>query len=436
MQSPFESAICLTADGSGDQHTTVVWEKRGERLRCLREIRIPHSLGWVYAAFTEFLGFDAYDGEYKVMGLAAFGSPRPDLQAKLRRVVTVAEDGVEFRVDPRFIHYGNHRFSGRFTDELLCLLGRPPRRPDEEITEWHMDLAHAVQDALEVAVERLVVWAVRATGLTRICVGGGVGLNVKLNSRLFEHPEIEDVFVQPLCSDGGAAVGAALVACHQAEGALPRPLETLALGNEESDSTIVRALNRANLAYERPSDICDATAAELAAGRIVGWIQGRMEAGPRALGQRSILADPRQVQNRDRVNAAVKYRELWRPFCPSLPAELAGDYFDHHTAAPFMTIAFRANERLVAEAPAVVHVDGTVRAQLVSRPHHDRFHRLLRKFGDRTGVPILLNTSFNVKGEPIVATTEHALRTFWSTGLEVLVLGNLMIRKPLPLPAQ
>lgn len=430
MQSPFDDAVCLTADGSGDQHTTVVWEKRGECLRCLRQIRIPHSLGWVYAAFTEYLGFEAYDGEYKVMGLAAYGEPRPDLLALLQQIVMATPDGIEFRVDPGFIHYGSHRFSGRFTDRLVCVLGRPPRRPDDEITQWHMDLAYSVQEALEVAIERLVVWAVRETGLAQICVGGGIGLNVKLNSRLFEHPEVRDIFVQPLCSDGGAAAGAALVACHQTEGCVPQPLETLALGNEETTKTVVEVVERANLAYERPPDICAATAGELAAGRIVGWFQGRMEAGPRALGQRSILVDPRHAENRDRVNAVVKHREPWRPFCPSLPEERAGDYFHHHTTAPFMTIAFRANERLAEEAPAVVHVDGTVRAQLVRASGHDRFHRLLRKFEDRTGVPILLNTSFNVNGEPIVCTAEDALRTFWATGLDALALDDLMIRKP------
>ena len=416
VQSPFERAVCLTVDGSGDQHTAVLWRKDGDRLDVLREILIPHSLGWFYAAITEYLGFDAYDGEYKVMGLAAYGRRDDDLTEKLGRVVGVAADGVEFRVDPRFVHYGAHTWSGRFTDELVTLLGRPPRRPDEALTSWHEDLAFAAQAALEQAVSRLVIWGVRHTGIHEVCVGGGVGLNVKMNSRLFEHPEIDDLFAQPLCSDSGAAIGAALAACQHQTGARPRPLRTLALGPAETDEDIEAVLRLARLDYERPADICEAVADELAAGRIVGWAQGRMEAGPRALGQRSILADPRTVENRDKVNAIIKFREYWRPFCPSMTAEAAPDYFDAFTDAPFMILAFEANERLRKEAPAAVHVDGTARVQFVHADVLPRYHRLLTCFERRTGVPVLLNTSFNVKGEPIVCTVRDALRTFWSTG--------------------
>ncbi len=225
-QSPFDQAVCLTIDGSGDQHTAVVWRKDGDALEALREVFIPHSLGWFYAAITEYLGFEAYDGEYKVMGLAAYGRPDPELQAKVGRVVGVAADGIEFRVEPRYLHHGAHTWSGRFTDELVELLGRPPRRPDDELTRWHEDLAYAAQDALEVAVSRLVLWGVRTTGIHEVCIGGGVGLNVKMNSRLFEHPEVDDLFAQPLCSDSGAAIGAALAACLEQTGARPEPLRT------------------------------------------------------------------------------------------------------------------------------------------------------------------------------------------------------------------
>ncbi len=429
-QSPFDQAVCLTIDGSGDQHTAVLWRKDGDRLDVLREIFIPHSLGWFYAAITEYLGFEAYDGEYKVMGLAAYGRPDEELRAKLGRVVSVAADGVEFEVDPRYIHHGAHTWSGRYTDELVELLGRPPRRPDDELTPWHEDLAHAAQDALEVAVTRLVLWGVRRTGIHQVCIGGGVGLNVKMNSRLFEHPEIDDLFAQPMCSDSGAAIGAALAACQDQTGARPEPLRTLALGLADADEDIERLLQLAQLDYERPDDICEAVADELVAGRIVGWSQGRMEAGPRALGQRSILADPRSVENRDKVNAIIKFREYWRPFCPSMTAEAAPDYFDSFTDAPFMIIAFPANERLKSEAPAAVHVDGTARVQLVHADVLPRYHGLLSAFERRTGVPVLLNTSFNVKGEPIVCTARDVLRTFWSTGLDVLAVGDYLVRKP------
>lgn len=430
MQSPFDQAVCLSIDGSGDQHTTVLWEKRGKALETIREICIPHSLGWVYAAFTEYLGFQAYDGEYKVMGLAAYGRPRVDLMAMLEAIVQPASDGVEFRVDPHYIHYGPHTYSGRYTDSLVELLGARPRLPGDPITSWHEDLAYAVQESLERAVERLVLWGVRETGHSEVCVGGGVGLNVKMNSRLFRHPEIKDVFPHPLCSDSGAAAGAALAVSSFLDGSSPERLETLALGPEENSEQIEAALRLAHLEYQRPRDICDAVAAELARGRIVGWFQGRMEAGPRALGQRSILADPRDLGNRDRVNSIIKFREYWRPFCPSITAEAAEKYFDEYTDAPFMTIAFAAGERLTEEAPAVVHVDGTSRVQLVHEKVMPQYHRLLRAFERYTGVPVLLNTSFNVKGEPIVCTVQDALRTFWSTGLEVLAAGDFLVLKP------
>ncbi len=430
MESPFEDAVCLTVDGSGDQHTTVLWCKRGHEITPLREILMPHSLGWFYAAFTELLGFEAYDGEYKVMGLAAYGRPDAELRAKVDQIVSIAPDGVEFRVDPTYIHYGPHQYSDRFTDRLVELFGRPPRLREEEITEWHENLAFAVQESLEDVIERLVVWAVRETGIANVCIGGGVGLNVKVNSRLFLNPEVADVFAQPLCSDGGAAVGAAQAACAQATGVYPRPLRTLALGWEDSDAEIEHMLQLAHLSYSRPDDICESVADELVAGRIVGWFQGRMEAGPRSLGQRSILASPADVGNRDRVNAIVKFREYWRPFCPSMAAEAADRYFERYTDAPFMIIAFPANDRLKKDAPAIVHVDGTSRVQMVHRDVLPRYHRLLMAFERRTGVPVLLNTSFNVKGEPIVCTIQDALRTFWATGLEVLAAGDFLVYKP------
>jgi carbamoyltransferase len=430
MQSPFDDAVCLTIDGSGDQHTTVVWRKRGATLQPMREIYMPHSLGWVYAAFTEYLGFEAYDGEYKVMGLAAYGRRHDALRNKVQRIVKVGPDDVAFETDPAYIHYGDHRYSDRYTDLLVDLFGRRPRRPDDEITNWHEDVAFAVQENLEEMVERLVLWAVKKTGVRNVCVGGGVALNVKMNSRLLMSPEIDDVFAQPLCSDGGAAVGAALAACHARTGALPERLTTLALGPEESDDRIEQTLRRAKLTYERPQDICTVVADELEKGRVVGWFQGRMEAGPRALGQRSILADPRRAEIRDKVNAIIKFREYWRPFCPSMVAEAAGQYFDQHTDAPFMIMAFPANDRLKRDAPAVVHIDGTSRVQLVHQSVLPRYHRLLTEFGRRTGVPVLLNTSFNVKGEPIVCSIQDALRTFWATGLEVLAAGDFVVRKP------
>jgi len=429
LQSPFNKALCITVDGSGDRHCTVLWDCNGTSMRAIREICMPHSLGWFYAAFTEYLGFKAYNGEYKVMGLAAYGQPDGQLRKKVSKVLSVARDGIEYRLNPRFIHYGKRTWSDRFTDDLVELFGRPMRLPDEPITAWHKNLAYTVQDALEESMCRLAMWGIDQLGVGDICVGGGVGLNVKMNSRLFSITGVRSFFAQPLCSDGGAAAGAALGACWKLTGCRPKPLTTLALGHQESDASIRKTLERCRIPYERVEQITEAVADELAAGRIVGWFQGPMEGGPRALGQRSILADPREATTRDHLNTTIKFREDWRPFCPSIPAEDAGKFLKRHTHGSFMNIAFEATDAFAKCAPAVVHVDGTVRVQLVDKVVLPQFHQLLRAFEHRTGVPALLNTSFNVKGEPIVCTFRDALRTFYSTGLEVLAAGPFLVRK-------
>jgi carbamoyltransferase len=253
-----------------------------------------------------------------------------------------------------------------------------------------------------------------------------------MNTRLHALPEVEHVFAQPLCSDGGAAAGAALAACWQKTGTHPERLTTLATGPETSDAEIEATLKLCGLAYEKPGDIAEAVADDLVAGRVVGWFQGRMEAGPRALGQRSILADPRTVEARDRVNAVIKYREYWRPFCPSITAEAADRYLKTHDDAPFMIIAFEATEAFKEDAPAVVHVDGTARVQMVHKETLPLYHRLISAFEARTGVAALLNTSFNVKGEPVVCTIHDAVRTFFATGMDTLAAGSFLLRKPKP----
>ena len=429
LQSPFEDALCLTVDGSGDEFCTVLWSCRGDDVAPIYEIGMPYSLGWFYAACTEYLGFEAYDGEYKVMGLAAYGKPNPDIDRCMQRLISGAPDGIGYLVDPKFIHYGKRSWSDRFTDELPKLFGRRPRADAEPIEEWHFDFAFAAQKALEEAALRLVTWGAKKADSSNLCISGGVGLNVKMNTRLFEVDGIKRIFPHPLCSDSGAAAGAALAACWLATGARPERLTTLALGNEESDAEIEATLTRCRIPYVRPPDIADAAAEELSKGSVVGWFQGRMEAGPRALGQRSILADPRNVASRDKVNAVIKYREPWRPFCPSMIAEAASKYLDTWDDAPFMIIAFRATEKLKQDAPAIVHVDNTVRIQLVHAAHNPLYHRLLTCFAERTGVPVLLNTSFNVKGEPIVCSSIDAIRTFHGTGMDALAIGNFLVKK-------
>ncbi|MCI5197622.1 MAG: nodulation protein, partial [Candidatus Electrothrix sp. AW5] len=360
-QSKFTEALCVTIDGSGDQHCTVLWHCQGDSIRSVREICMPHSLGWFYAAFTEYLGFKAYDGEYKVMGLAAYGSPDDKLNKKISEILFPADDGIEYRVDPKYLHYGVHTWSDRFTDSLVELFGHPARLPGEPITAWHRNLAYAVQQKFEETVCRLVHWGMNEFGERNLCVGGGCGLNVKMNSKLFSLDCVNDLFAHPLCSDGGAAAGAALGACWQLSGKRPEYIRSLALGPEETDEAIQAVLESCHISYIKVDNIAEAVADELVEGCIVGWFQGRMEAGPRALGQRSILADPRKIEMRDRINKTVKFREHWRPFCPSMPAENAYKYLQSYTDAPFMNIAFQATEMLTEKAPGIVHIDGTVR---------------------------------------------------------------------------
>lgn len=430
FESSFQDALCLTIDGSGETECTVIWSCTSRGIRPIRRIEMPHSLGWFYAAITEYLGFRAYDGEYKVMGLAAYGGPDPQLQSALSKVLKVHEADGNYSIDPAYIHYGPHSFSGRFTDHLADLLGRLPRHPDAPIDRWHENLAYAAQESLENAVCSLVRWGFTQVDTRNVCVGGGVGLNVKMNSKIFEMPEVRDVFCHPLCSDTGGSAGAAVVASSRLHQVRPLPLRHLSLGHTECREHIEETLRQCGLEYESADDPSGRASELLSDGLIVGWFQGRMEAGPRALGHRSILADPRDTAMRDRVNGIIKYREYWRPFCPSMRAEDASRFLTRHTDAPFMIVAFEATDELAQIAPAVVHVDGTARVQLVNKAVAPEYHELLTKFGERTGVPVLLNTSFNVKGEPVVCTVRDALRTFWGTGLDALVIDRFVLLKP------
>ena len=327
LQSPFDEAVCLTIDGSGDQHCTVVWRCEGQTITPMREIVMPHSLGWFYAAFTEYLGFEAYDGEYKVMGLAAYGRPDDGLAATVANILHPADDGIEYRLDPSFHPLRAAQLVGplyRSSARTVRPRAAPEGRADRKLAPGSgLCRPGRTGRYRRTAWPR---WALDEAGTGNLCIGGGVGLNVKMNTRLHALPEVSHVFAQPLCSDGGAAAGAALAACWQKTGAHPEPLKLLATGPENSDAEIEATLKLCGLAYEKPDDIAETVADDLVAGRVVGWFQGRMEAGPRALGQRSILADPRKVEARDRVNAVIKYREYWRPFCPSITAESAERY--------------------------------------------------------------------------------------------------------------
>lgn len=426
--SSFREALTFVIDGSGDEHCTTVWIGRDGALTQVASIDIPHSLGWFYAGMTEYLGFRAYDGEYKVMGLAAYGHPNETL-AEVVATLAEAEGGGRYRIDPDVFFAGARTYSLRFSDALAKRLGRPPRAPRDPIESWHLDLAFAVQSQLEQIVAHLVRHYVRQTGVRSVCLAGGVAQNVKLNGHLSLMPEVEDIFVLPLSSDAGISACGALAAHMRAGGERPQPMRHVSLGPGFRDEDIQQLLDQCAIRYERPAELETIVADEIARGRVVGWFQGRMEGGPRALGNRSILADPRDVRSRDRVNGAVKHREYWRPFCPSLLHDARQDYFAGGFDSPFMANAFPATDRARQRVPAVVHVDGTMRPQTIAMDTNSSFRRLHEAFGSLTGEPVLLNTSFNVKGEPLVCSPVDAIRCFFGTGLDTLAIGPFLVRK-------
>ncbi|MES1240841.1 MAG: carbamoyltransferase C-terminal domain-containing protein [Acidobacteriota bacterium] len=427
--SPFEEALVLTLDGSGDHQCTTLWKGSGNSLELIRELPIPHSLGWFYSAITEYLGFSAYDGEYKVMGLAAYGRENLEIRRALDRVLLPGPDGA-YSLDLRYIHRGTHTYSDRFTDEMIDLLGIPPRTGRVPLTSVHEDLAFEAQRALEERVLNLLTHCRSAYGLKNICIGGGVGQNVKMNGRVHASGLFDNIFLFPIPSDSGTSVGAAMGLYHELTGERPQPLQHVYWGPSYSDEEILEELQSCGLSFEEMPDIAETVAKLIADGKIVGWFQAGMEGGPRALGARSILADPRDVGSRDRVNAAIKFREYWRPFCPSIAEESLDLFVERPVRSPFMIISFKATEHARRTVPAVVHVDGTVRIQTVDKVSNPRFHALLEAFEKVAGVPVVLNTSFNIKGEPIVCSPRDALRTFWATGLDALAVGKFLIRKP------
>jgi carbamoyltransferase len=428
--SPMDEALVFVVDGSGDSHCATLWHGAGAQLELLHAVEIPNSLGWFYAAMTEYLGFEAYDGEYKVMGLAAYGRPNERLRRAIAQVIHAGSAGWDYVVEPKYIHHGRHTFSHRFTDDLVKLLDLKPRMGPSKLTSEHEDLAFETQLALEEHALRLVRHFAKKTGLRNLCMAGGVALNVKMNSRIHREGLFDEMFIFPIPSDSGTGIGAAVAHAVRTSGRRAEALRHVYLGPSYGDAEIELQLQSCGLAYEKYEDIAEPVAELLAQDQVVGWFQGGLEGGPRALGARSILADPRDIKARDRVNAAIKFREYWRPFCPSITEEAAGVYLRDACPAPFMILAFEATEEAKDKAPAIVHVDGTVRVQTVGPDTNPPYHRLLKAFERRTGVPVLLNTSFNIKGEAIVGSPRDALRTFFSTGIDALAIGSYLVKKP------
>jgi carbamoyltransferase len=453
LPSPYPSAAVLCVDGVGEWATTTLWHGRGTDLVPLAELRFPHSLGMLYSAFTHFCGFKVDSGEYKLMGLAPYGTPRwaPLIR---ERLIDVKADG-SFRLDLRHFTFQYGRtMTGRAFEELF---GGPRRTPEGPLTQREFDLAASVQAVTEEVVLRLARTVLDRTGERRLCLAGGVALNCVANGRLVDEGVCDELWVQPAAGDAGGALGAALAESHR-RGAprthVRRGTDAMAgalLGPAYGAEEIAEFLDRGGRPAVRlpEPELVERVAAELAAGKVVGWFQGRMEFGPRALGNRSILADPRDPGTQSTLNLKTKFRESFRPFAPAVLAEDAKDWFDLAGESPYMLLTARvaaARRRACgpeaeglagldllrvprSTIPAVTHVDGSARVQTVTAQRNSRFHALLTAFRDRTGCPVLVNTSFNVRGEPIVRDPAEAYACFMRTRIDLLVLGDFLLDK-------
>lgn len=417
--SGFDEAAVVVMDGRGAWEATSIWHARDGKLRQVLTMPFPNSVGFFYSTFTEYLGFQRNSDEWKVMGLAPYGQP----SINLSEFIDFQE--LPYRVRSKRLMADA---SGALT-EIHRRLG-PPREPESGLNERHKNIAFAVQEACEIAMSNVVKLAIDKTRCRNVCLAGGVALNSKANGKIVASGLVDKFFVQPAASDDGVALGAALAPYLDGSGRLPsRPMRHGYWGPSFDDEAIEATLRVSKLRYTRLVDPA-ATAAELLARRkILGWFQGRMEFGPRALGSRSILADARDPEMNELVNNAVKFREPWRPFAPSLKKESASEYLESATDSPFMVLTAQVRPEKQSVIPSVTHVDGSARPQTVEKEVNPLYWRLLDEFEKRTGVPVIMNTSFNLRGEAIVHTPADAIRTFFTSGMDALVIGSFLVEK-------
>ncbi len=451
--SPFEDAVVLTMDGVGEWATTSAAQGQGNKLEVIKEIHFPHSLGLLYSAFTYYTGFKVNSGEYKLMGLAPYGEPK-FANLIFDNLIDVKSDG-SFRLNQDYFNYctGLTMTNDRFAK----LFGEPVRKSEELLTQFHMDVAASIQEVTEEIVLRLCRGLRRDTGARNLCLAGGVALNCVANGKVHKEGIFDELWIQPAAGDAGGAVGAALAAYHlnfEQPRAVSNKMDGMSgsyLGPEYDQEEIERRLKsqKAQFAVLDDDGVLDKTAEALAEEKAVGWMQGRMEFGPRALGNRSILGDPRSATMQKTLNLRVKFRESFRPFAPSVACDDTSNWFDFSGQSPYMLLVApikedrrremtEAEQKLFgieklnvprSEIPAVTHVDYSARIQSVHPQTNPRYHALLTRFKERTGCPILVNTSFNVRGEPIVCTPEDAFHCFMGSDIEVLVVGNCFLRK-------
>lgn len=425
--SGFKDAAILTVDGVGDWPTTTYGFGSGKHIERFEKVDFPDSLGFFYSAVTSYLGFEVNDGEYKMMGLAPYG--KPVYADKMRDLVELLPGG-QFRLNMKYFAFLSEDFM--YSEQLSSLLGHKPREPESEILEFHQDVARSAQLILEDVLLQKTRYLHAQTRTENLCLAGGVGLNCVANRRILNEGPFKRLFVQPAAGDAGAAIGAAALADIRRRGEVPkRRMDHVYLGPSFPVSDVYELLESTSATFEdyrgRENELIRATVDRLVAGEVIAWFQGRMEFGPRALGARSILADPRRSEMRERINALVKMREAFRPFAPAVLESEAAQHFELDHSSPFMLETCQVKSTI--KLPAIEHVDGSARVQTVNPAVNPRFALLLREFQNRTGCPILLNTSFNVRGEPIVCNPQDAIMCFVRTNMDALVIEDFVLQR-------
>jgi carbamoyltransferase len=410
--SGFENAAVVTADGAGESNATVAWHGKGNTLTKLREKMKDQSIGNFYTLATEYLNM-GYGAEGKTMGLSPYGKPNAKIREKLLR-----------RLNPETGDW----YEGKLETLNEAEMGFPARTNQAVTSPPYSDLAYEAEEILEAAMVKVAKWTVEATGESKVCVAGGVGLSCTTNSRIINAGFADDIFIFPAANDGGTAIGAALECAAEMGEKVKFKFEHAYWGPEYSDAQIEVALKQSNARFEETTDPGGAAADLIAKGKVIGWFQGRMEIGPRALGNRSILADPTRTDAWEKVNE-IKLRERWRPLAPSMLYEAKDEYLENARDSPFMILAFQVPKEKHKEIPAVVHVDGSTRPQTVKKTTNEKYWNLIKKLEQNNGTPVTLNTSFNVGPEPIVCTPKDALRTFFTSQLDAIVIGNYVLEK-------
>ena len=436
--SPFEESAILTVDGAGEWSTATMGIGRGNKIEVIKEMRFPHSLGLLYSAFTAYCGFEINEGEYKLMGMHPYGQPK--YVDKIYELIHVAEDGSLWH-DMKYFSYHYSRDT-TLTEAFGEHFGKPPRDPkhdDKTLDPYYCDMAASIQVVTEQILLKMITYLHKETGCKYLCLAGGVALNSVANYKLLVNGPFENIYIHPAPGDDGGAVGAAYWAYnHLLDQPRGPALETPHLGSEHGDEAIEAFLTKNDIPFKKYDDdeeFYEFVAQSLVDGKVCGWYRGRFEWGPRALGSRSIIADPRKAEMKELLNAKIKFREAFRPFAPSVLSERAHEFFEipedaeKHYPARFMLYVAPVREEKRSDLPAITHEDGSGRMQTVIKEVNPGYHRIIELFGEKTGVPVVMNTSFNLKGEPIVESPAHAFNTFSLSGMDLLFLGNYVIEE-------